>query len=98
VFAVRDDLVPMEPGDERNYDGPVRRSSPAHSGPARGGDPSRHPDRTFRRLRWRLPAQLGFAPFLNDDSWARVGPILTSAATLVAACFGYVWWHCFAGK
>ena len=45
-----------------------------------------------------LLLQLGFALFLSDDTWARVGPLLSGASTLVAAGFGYAWGHYFSGK
>lgn len=41
--------------------------------------------------------QLSFA-VIGGALWDRVGPILSTAATLVAAGFGYVWGHYFSGR
>lgn len=41
--------------------------------------------------------QVGFA-VLGGDTWQRVGPVLSTAATLVGGGFGFVWGHYFSGR
>lgn len=44
-----------------------------------------------------LLLQIGFA-VLGGDLWERVGPVLSTTATLVATGFGFAWGHYFSRR
>lgn len=92
-------LVSIGPGEERHYDESVESYTyDRHVVPPT--------EQTRRGLLIGLAIafvgvlllQLAFALFLDEAAWARVGPILSTVATLVAAGFGYAWGHYFSGR
>lgn len=93
--------VDILPGDHRDYSDEQVEPFPPFI-----REPIPHEEQTRRGMLIGLGIgfvalfliQLGLALVLNEDDWARVGPTLTSASTLISAGIGYALGHYFSGK